>query len=131
MSVRYCVGSILRAVCVGAVLLPGAVAPAFAADAAQHVQVRIVQRKVVEPADGRIVLHQGDEVRIRWHSDEAVALHVHGYDLLVTLDPGKPLTTLFRARATGRYPVTSHGFGHADGHGRHGRALLYVEVQPR
>jgi hypothetical protein len=112
-------------------LLAGTVASAFAADAAQHVQVRIEQRKVVEPADGRIVLRQGDEVRVRWQCDEAVALHVHGYDLFVTPEPGKPLSISFSARATGRYPVTSHGFDHAGDHGRHGRALLYLEVQPR
>jgi hypothetical protein len=100
-------------------------------DAPQQVHVRIAERKVLEPADGRLVLRRGDTVRIHWLCDEAVQLHVHGYDLLVTLQAGQPQITPFTAHASRRYPVTSHGFGADGAHGRHGRALLYIEVQPR
>jgi hypothetical protein len=49
----------------------------------------------------------------------------------LTLQPGQVLGTPFTARASGRYAVTSHGFGGAGSPQRHGRALLYIEVQPR
>lgn len=94
------------------------------------VSVRIEQRQVVEPADRRLVVPHGSSVRIRWQSDEVGELHVHGYDLRVRLRPDAVVNTRFVARATGRFPVTSHGFGHAAGqvHG-HG-ALFYIEVHP-
>lgn len=126
-----CDRSMKCAVCVCAVLMLLAAVPSPGADALPQMQVQIAQRKVIVPAGGCLVLRQGDEVLIRWRSDEGVQLHMHGYDLLVTLQPGEVLDTPFTARASGRYPVTSHGFGHADGQGRHGRALLYIEVQPR
>jgi hypothetical protein len=114
------------------VLLLGLAGPSMAADAAQQVEVRISARKVVEPADGRVVLDEGDVVTIRWHSDESVHLHVHGYDLVAHVEPDRALAMPFEARATGRFPVTSHGFGgEMDAGGHHGRALLYIEVHPR
>jgi hypothetical protein len=115
-----------RAFLLGAALLLAAAVPA-GAGAVQHVEVRIAARKVVEPADGRLVLRQGDAVVIDWTVDEAVELHVHGYDLAVRAAPGRPASTSFTARATGRFPVSSHGFGGTTGHER---ALLYIEVQP-
>ena len=114
----------------GALLLT-AVAVETIADAPQHVEVRIVARKVVQPADALLVLTHGDTVQIHCTSDEAVALHVHGYDLLVNLQAATTASTPFTARATGRFPVTSHGFAGQKSDAGHGRALLYIEVQPR
>jgi len=71
-----------------------------------------------------IRLTQGETVSLEWQSDTAMELHLHGYDLEIVLQPGKPATIPFRAHASGRFPLTSHGAGH--GHA----ALLYIEVHP-
>jgi hypothetical protein len=67
---------------------------------------------------------QGDQVDILWTSDRVVTLHLHGYDLEITVAPGSSQSMTFTARATGRYPVEIHG-----GAGRR-RTLMYVEVHP-
>lgn len=69
---------------------------------------------------------EGDRVELRWTTDEAVELHLHGYDIRLDLKPGAPRTMTFEAHAAGRFPVGIHGSG---GHG-HG-ALIYLEVHPR
>ena len=69
---------------------------------------------------------EGDRVELKWTADEAVALHLHGYDLRLDLKGGTPGTMTFKAHTAGRFPVGIHG---ATGHG-HG-ALLYLEVHPR
>lgn len=73
---------------------------------------------------------QGRQVVIRWNSDEATVLHMHGYDLKIEVKPGAVAEMRFEAHATGRYPVTSHGFGEkSGGHGHHG-TLLHIEIYP-
>jgi len=106
-------------------------AAGVAADEPPPHEVRIAGREVVQPAGARLVLQHGDAVRIRWRSDEAVDLHVHGYDLLVRVEADAPTETAFEARATGRFPVTSHGFGSERGGHAHGAPLLFIEVHPR
>jgi hypothetical protein len=74
-------------------------------------------------------------VVIRWHSDEAVSLHVHGYDLHENLPAASPRTLRFEATVAGRFPITAHEFGAAadgDTRGKKHRegALLYLEVLP-
>lgn len=88
--------------------------------------LRIQDRQVV--MDGNVLrVNRGDRVVIRWLTDERVRLHLHGYDIEFELFPGEPLERAFEAHATGRFPVTSHGFG--DEHGGH-VTLLYLEVYP-
>jgi len=76
------------------------------ADAAKTLQVR-----------------RGDAVELIWSADRRSTLHLHGYDIEITVDAGKPQTMAFQARATGRYPIEMHGGRHA--------VLLYLEVLPR
>lgn len=71
---------------------------------------------------------QGETVEMVWEGDEAGSLHLHGYDIEFEILPGEPTIVTFEAHATGRFPITSHGFGEELGHG-HG-ALLYLEVYP-
>jgi hypothetical protein len=73
-------------------------------------------------------LTEGDFVELHWMTDEQVELHVHGYDLKLTVVPGKLGVLAFQAFASGRFPVTSHGWGKG-GHGH--EALIYLEVYPR
>lgn len=80
----------------------------------------------VPAAQRTIRVTEGDRVELRWTTDEAVELHLHGYDIRLDLKPGAPRTMTFEAHAAGRFPVGIHGSG---GHG-HG-ALLYLEVHPR
>lgn len=69
---------------------------------------------------------EGREIRILWTSDEAVELHLHGYDLSVVSAPGAPGEMSFTGSVTGRFPVTSHG-AVDDGH----QTLIYIEIHPR
>jgi hypothetical protein len=124
VTVRRAAAAALLAAALG--LLPAAAGGAD--DAPPHFDVRLEKRQVVDPPSRRLVVSRGAQIAIRWHADEAGELHVHGYDVVVRLDPSSPVLTRFEARATGRFPVTSHGFGSDAGHG-HG-ALLWIEVHP-
>ena len=75
--------------------------------------------------DKTVRVVKGDTVELRWTSDRAVELHLHGYDLQVRATPDAPQVMRFEARATGRFSVEIHGSS-----GRHA-TLIYVEVHPR
>jgi hypothetical protein len=93
----------------------------------QHFDIKISERSVqLDPNVIRAT--QGAQVTITWTSDEAGSLHLHGYDIEFDVGPESAKTISFLANATGRFPVTSHGFGGASGHGH--KALLYLEVYP-
>jgi hypothetical protein len=93
--------------------------------------VTIKQRKV-DPASRLIRVNQGDTVEIAFTSDEAAELHLHGYDLTVTLVPATPATLQFVAKFGGRFALEAHRFGPPGG-GKPQRevSLLYLEVLPR
>ena len=64
------------------------------------------------PENQRLLrVRQGDEVTLRWTSDRAFTLHLHGYDLEAQLGPQGPIELRFTARATGRFPLEIHGAG--------------------
>ena len=90
------------------------------------IEVRIENRKVVAPKEA-IRVTEGDVVELRWTSDEPVELHLHGYDLETRVRPDGPAAMVIEAYATGRFPITSHGWGDG-GHGHD--ALTYLEVYP-
>jgi len=94
----------------------------------KHFDLVISKRQVVLE-DKTIRVTQGDSIEMSWVSDEAGELHVHGYDISFKVSPAKPAVINFQAHATGRFPVTSHGFGGDHGHGH--EALLYLEVHPQ
>ena len=81
-------------------------------------------------ADGRktIRIKRGDMVEIRWSADRPTAVHLHGYDLEITADAVRPQIMSFKAHATGRFPIETHG--DAAGRGRHA-VLIHLEVHPR
>ena len=91
------------------------------------IEARIENREVVAPGKA-IRITEGDVVQLVWTSDEAIELHLHGYDLEIHVRPNEPATMIIEAHATGRFPVTSHGWG--DG-GHVQDALTYLEVHPR
>ena len=90
------------------------------------IEVRIENREVV--GDNVIRLTEGQRVEMIWTTDVAVELHIHGYDIRIEVSPGAPTEISFIAHATGRFAVTSHGFGDQDGHGH--ETLAYIEVYP-
>ena len=102
------------------------------------IELKIEDHKV----QGKKVIRvkKGEVVNLRWTTDEMVSLHLHGYDVEKTVHPGSTATMTFTAHATGRFPITSHGFdepggSHQKGHshgGSHDEAtLIYFEVHPR
>lgn len=79
------------------------------------------------PSPQRVTrVQQGDDVVLRWTADAPVTVHLHGYDLEGKAGPGAPVTMQFRARATGRFPITVHGQSKGQE-----ATLGYLEVHPR
>ncbi len=93
----------------------------------QVIEVRIENRKVVA-LSGAMRITEGDVIELRWTSDEALEPHLRGHDLELRVRPDEPAAMAIEAHATGRFPITRHGWGDG-GHG-HG-ALTYLEVYPR
>jgi hypothetical protein len=94
----------------------------------KRIELVISERKV-QREEKTIRVTQGESVELVWQSDEAAELHLHGYDISFEVSPEAPAIVTFEAHATGRFPITSHGFGGEQGHGH--EALLYIEVYPR
>lgn len=90
--------------------------------------IQIIERQVI--GENTLVrVKQGDAIVLNWQTDETVTVHLHGYDIEKTIIAGKVTSISFTAHATGRFPVTSHGFENQhDGHGH--KTLLYFEVYP-
>jgi hypothetical protein len=74
-----------------------------------------------------IQVMRDDEVEITWHADGPTAVHLHGYDIEITADPQHPQIMSFKARATGRFAIETHGGTGARNHA----VLIYLEVHPR
>ena len=72
-----------------------------------------------------IRVQQGDTVVLRWHSDRAIVLHLHGYEIETRVAPGAVAETRFAARAAGRFPIHLHA-----GQARPEAVLAYLEVYP-
>ena len=105
-----------------------------AAPAVHEFDISIRDRHV-EGGMSTLRVNRGDTVVLRWRSDEAVSLHVHGYDLHANLSAASPGTIRFQAAVAGRFPITAHEFGAAaDQEARTKKhrevTLLYLEVLP-
>jgi len=70
-----------------------------------------------------VQVQQGEAVELRWSADRRTVVHLHGYDIEITVNPGQAQVMAFRARASGRFPIESHGDRHT--------VLVYLEVHPR
>ena len=113
-----------------AALASGLLLPAAAAaQDTRVVELRLADGVVtgaeVESAGRRPVLRvrQGDTVELRWTTDQATELHLHGYDVEVHTTAGGAAVMTFAARAAGRFPIEAHDLGD--------KTVLYVEVLPR
>jgi hypothetical protein len=85
------------------------------------------------PESRRLVrVTQGDVVKLRWHVDRSMVLHLHGYDIEKRVRPDAVGEISFLARATGRFPLHAHASTASTSDRPHEEApLLYVEVYPR
>lgn len=86
-------------------------------------EVALVKGRAAEVDTLRV--KRGERVELRWSSDRAIVLHLHGYDIERKAAPQAPAVMAFEARLAGRFPVSEHSHGA----GRH-RAILYLEVHP-
>ncbi len=93
--------------------------------AQQSASFEVKQRRIANPAP-TVRVPQGDTLLLELRSDTALELHLHGYDLLLSLKPGAPARLQLQAQVLGRFPLAAHGMGH-----HHAPALLYVEVTPK
>jgi FtsP/CotA-like multicopper oxidase with cupredoxin domain len=114
-------------------LAPGLISLAFAQSAPPRQFAIAIKDRKVEAAASVIRVTQGDTVEIVLTGDEAAELHLHGYDLKVSLTSNVPATIKFTAKIAGRFPLEAHRFGTGSKPGRRrGEGpLLYVEVHPR
>ncbi len=117
-----------------AAVVTGAGIAAVPAQDARVVEIDIVDREAagaeVEKSGGTGVVRvtQGEQVELRWTSNEATELHLHGYNVTTKVDANGEAAMTIDARAAGRFAIESHGFG-ADHHAE--KTLIYLEVLPR
>jgi len=105
-------------------LVAAPLAGVAAEPAARAFELAIAKGRV-DAAQETVRVKKGDKVELRWTTDRRIALHLHGYDIETTVDPGQPGVMSFEARIAGRFPVSEHGQ-----RSRHERPLLYLEVLP-
>ena len=68
-----------------------------------------------------VKVDKGDTVRMRFTSDEALEIHIHGYDEYVDVPAGGSKRVSFKADADGIYEIENHG---------NGALVARLEVQP-
>jgi hypothetical protein len=68
-------------------------------------------------------VRQGEEVILKWRADQAVILHLHGYDIEAKVSAATWTEMRFTAAATGRFPIELHAQTHA--------TIAHLEVHPR
>ncbi len=107
--------------------------PILAMSAEQQVTFKIEKRRIAAKPP-TLTVKQGDTLVLNFSTDETASIHLHGYNVLLALQPAAPGTMRVVASVPGRFPVSAHGFGAAAGkHTKHQREvpLLYIEVQPQ
>ncbi|HEY4038638.1 MAG TPA: hypothetical protein VGM15_07445 [Burkholderiaceae bacterium] len=99
---------------------------AFAETAGEHriLTFSLVNGAVRNAAD-TVKVRQGDDLELRWSSDQPMQLHLHGYDIEVRVSPQAPAVMAFKANLPGRFPIEPHGPGPQAHH-----PVLYLEVYP-
>lgn len=108
----------------------------------QEAKTRVFSLNVINgkvEGENAVRVTQGERVNLRWTTDSPLDIHLHGYDIEMSLEPGVDVTMRLEAHATGRFPITVHGKpseeGASDGAASHShdggeRTLIYLEVYP-
>lgn len=60
-----------------------------------------------------VKVNQDDDVTLRFVGDQVSDIHLHGYDLGVTIEPGETVELEFQATATGKFDFELHLPGHS------------------
>ena len=68
---------------------------------------------------------QNERVELEPSTDHPITLHLHGYDVEITVTPESPVTLYLIATIPGRFGIEEHG-----GHGGRHSAVAYLEVHP-
>ena len=122
------IGSVLFAVVTLAMLTLASMAVAQTAQVAFDLSI---ERGRVAANMRLIRVRQGDAVKLRWTTDRAIVLHLHGYDIEAKVEPGAVREMAFTARATGRFPIEEHRPNAKGGHSHAEAPLVRIEVYPR
>ena len=71
--------------------------------------------------ESELSANQGDTVTLTWQTDTSLLVHLHGYDIEMSLTTGRVHDMTFNANATGRFNITVHAIDdehpHKDGEG--------------
>lgn len=105
-------------------------APARVQAADVTFDIRIEKGRVAQKMR-QIRVTQGDNVRLRWTSDQPIVVHLHGYDIEKHVVPGAVAEMAFTAHATGRFGVEEHKPNARGGHSHGESSLVRIEVRPR
>ncbi|MHC9511465.1 hypothetical protein [Kangiella sp. M94] len=95
-----------------------------AGNTADEIDVNIVQGKV--EGEDTLRFNQNEKITITIKSDKPIELHVHGYDIALSLKANDVATLEFDAVTAGRFAVTQHDAHGSDSHG----AIFYIEIYP-
>ena len=87
----------------------------------QRFELVVAKGKLVS-GPATIQVREGDDVQLQITSDQADELHMHGYDLHLSLKPDTPATLAFKAEHSGRFDYELH-HAHTE--------LGTLEVQPK
>jgi hypothetical protein len=93
---------------------PSATPPSSAIPSAQQADVTInvtVANGKVSPNGSAVQAKAGQTVLITAVSDAAEELHVHGYDKVLELSPGKAASVRFTANIKGTFEIETHKSG--------------------
>lgn len=120
-------GMLVRCTLAGSIAWLGCISGATAEELAFDLTV---ERGRVAQNMRLIRVKQGDVVKLRWNTDRAMNLHLHGYDIEKKIEPGIVSELTFTAHATGRFEIGVHIPKRGGGHS-HGAPLVQIEVYPR
>lgn len=88
----------------------------------------VLKNSVLGEGPEVVRVKHGEKVILNWRADTAAEVHLHGYDKVLKLTPGKTSVMELVCSATGRFPFTLHG-ANVGGHAR--KPLAYLEVHPK
>ena len=84
----------------------------------------VLEKGELKSGNEKISVSQGENIKLGFVSDMEMEVHLHGYDLKLTVTPNKESVMKFTAEATGRFVITSHAdLGSHKSHSEH--AMLF------
>jgi hypothetical protein len=123
IGLRVLLAAAVLALSVGAIAIPAAGA------AELTFELHVANGRL--PQNMRLIrVKRNDVVRLKWSTDSAMSVHLHGYDIEAQLKPGVVTEMTFTARAAGRFTIEPHIRTSPSGGHAHGDVLVTIEVLP-